>query len=227
MNSIIEPGLVLYLPLSGLEGSALISRDARGHLGAVTGAAWCLGGRSFDNTDDRITVNPVVPCIKTNTAGTILAWIYKQDTAVNEVLNIQDNDGAQYSALAFRINDDDKVRCLHYNNRNPMITWDVKTVATLVSNVWYMVGITQDGVSPQLYVNGEAAAQNFVISTDKTKWLAGITGLDVATIGAWIGSGVAATNFFNGKIGAVYYFSRALTPAEVKHIYLATKWRYR
>ncbi|MDO8687497.1 MAG: hypothetical protein Q7K41_02790, partial [Dehalococcoidales bacterium] len=54
MDFIFDPSLVLYLPLYEPDSSSLMSKDAYGHLAAVTGATWGTLGRTFDGSDDQI-----------------------------------------------------------------------------------------------------------------------------------------------------------------------------
>ena len=51
---ISDPSLVLYLPLYQLDGTAITSKDAYGHLCSVTGVTWRPDGRCFDGVDDEI-----------------------------------------------------------------------------------------------------------------------------------------------------------------------------
>src|SRR4030042_2091010 len=54
MDSILDPSLVLYLPLPKLDGASFISGDACGHPIVNSGAFWTPRGRSFDGIDDLI-----------------------------------------------------------------------------------------------------------------------------------------------------------------------------
>ena len=57
---LLDPSLVLYLPLYQLDGASFMSRDAYGHLGVNYGSTWTPQGRSFDGVDDYVIVPNVV-----------------------------------------------------------------------------------------------------------------------------------------------------------------------
>lgn len=76
----IYPARHLYLPLwhPELNGSSFISRDHYGHLVTVSGATWGATGRTFDATNDYITLTAIQPM---PAVGYIGIWAYKDDWA--------------------------------------------------------------------------------------------------------------------------------------------------
>jgi hypothetical protein len=84
----------------------------------------------------------------------------------------------------------------------------------------------QDGTSPVIYANGVAIAQSFTTSTDKTKWLNDCAGIDNARIGDRNYSSLGEDSHFNGDIGQVRYYNRALTAKEIENNYNNMKHRY-
>ena len=91
---------------------------------------------------------------------------------------------------------------------------------------WHHIMVTWNGIntigSTVIYVDSAVDA----LSAD-TKGGTGYTpydGVANVEIGRYFGSDVYC---FDGWIGEVCIYNRALSAQEIQHIYLATKWRYR
>ena len=207
---IFDPSLVLYLPLYQLDGSSFASRDAYGHLCTVTGAVWRPNGRYFDGTDDAIDIgNPTA--LRITGQITIEAWVKTPDNTRTwqGIVGKISGAGARSYAIAFLTNDAE-VRI------SPDGT---ATVASTHSNVisndtWYhLVGVA-DGANVTAYLNAGGATP------------AAVTSIFDSITDVRIGKTFAYYNAFQGDIGEVRIYNRALTPLEIQHNYLATKWRY-
>jgi len=224
VNFIFDPSLVLYLPLHELAGGSFMSKDACGHLCAVTGALWRPSGRAFDGIDDKINIDSVVTPLKTSGSGSLEAWIYSEEP----------NDT---SAAIIAFGDNDAFTIIYFAINNGML-WGACYIAgvgqwTFNSDAqvddyqkWIHIALVQGGTEPVFYFNGSLEASTFTISTDKTVWLDDIAAIDNGTIGLRYKDG-AASYPFEGAIGEVRIYNRALSPLEIQQNYLATKWRYR
>jgi len=210
---IYDPSLVLYLPLHQLDGSSFMSKDAYGHLCTVTGASWRPDGHYFDGTDDYIDCGNGASLNPTDEV-TVIAWLnpnFSSATFYGIVSKFQGTPAgwqlywntAQY--LYFYVNDDQAVNT-------------VKDV--LVNDTWQHVAVT-------LKSDSTSKSKIYVNAVDKTNTVSSRT-LQANDINVVIGvASSTKNNPFNGLIGEVAVYNRALTPLEVQHNYLATKWRYR
>jgi len=215
---VFDPSLALYLPLYKLDGASFISKDAYSHLCTVTGAIWRLNGHYFDGMDDEIVVgNPTA----LNNLGSlsILAWINPDTLGKGNYGRIADKraNGWHFALLtnnrlAFYV--DYTTTDLGVYSPNNSITlgsyqhvavaWDGSTTAT----------------NAILYVNGTALSRNSDTNGAGARQ-------DDSARSLRIGNNVDDSYVFDGVIGEVLIYNRALTPLEIQHNYLATKWRYR
>ena len=214
MDFVCDPNLVLYLPLSEVDGAAFASRDAYGHLCAVTGALWTPQGRSFDGVDDFITPPTSVPaCLKPTTALTFEAF-----------LKITSSAGFQYIG-AYRLGG---IR-FYLAGGNPGIELYTSTpgdhgcvwASSIADGSWHHFLAAYDtSLSTQnlnLYIDTVLrATSNWTepVNYGTGYWAIGRCGND-------------SSGYFSGLLGEVRLYSRALTPLEAMHNYLATKWRYK
>lgn len=213
MNFIADPTLALYLPLYELDGASFMSKDKHGHLCTVAGAIWRLQGRSFDGTDDFINLGNSLNLYQGQFTWEF--WVKQTSVAANykPFLGTATLDkhvrGYQDSAdlhLVFKIRQSDGtvigLSC-------------TDLLATL--NVFGHVVFTGDGSTLRGYLNSVAStvtsAHDGTINTATREDL---------KIGA-----ERNVYWFEGIIGSVRLYSRALTPQEIQYNYLATKWRYR
>jgi hypothetical protein len=206
-TSIVSSGLVFALDAansrsysgSGLTAYGLVG-GANGTLLNGTGFSSVAGGCwLFDGTDDGIntTIN-----IDNDPIG-INAWVYCTEvTSVNgRGIVLSDNGGWD---RGLEINDS---------------TWGVHTgnslykVGTALSNTWYNTFLSYSSNVWTLYVNG-----SFVFSSSSTT-----SPGSLATIGR---ADYFSTRIFQGLIPQVQIYNRALTVAEIKQNFNATRDRY-
>lgn len=206
MDFLFDPSLVFYLPLNELDGSAFKSKDAHGHLCTATGALWTPKGRDFDGDDDKITL----PSILTSGDWSWMGWINSdaQDDTLNGVFAMEGGQVFWYGGNAGVFAD--KFGALI--GSSPYVLADT----AVVTGSWQMVGcaIEENTGTYNFYQQGMPDGSS--IDADGAKYPSD------PQLGAR-----STIQFFNGKIGEVFIYSRALTPLEFHHNYLATKWRYR
>jgi len=214
---ILDPSLVLYLPLYELDGASFMSKDAYGHLCTVTGASWTPRGRSFDGVDDYITVPNHSALTFTSEDFTIIEWI-------KPALGT-----AEYQALFFK--GDYNVGGYYFNTHGSnggIFLYTCQSGANqvsyyntgddlLIADTWAMVGVTRSGATATWYKNGEAKS-----------WTSAASHIDPATSSedARIGVNNDIALDYDGLIGEVWVYNRALTALEVQHNYISTRWRY-
>jgi len=215
MDFILNPNLVLYLPLWKLDGSSFMSKDAYGHLCTVTGALWQPDGRYFDGTDDDISCGTNI-ALASAARGTVEFWI-KFSTAGTEewFLEIRETTFTDYLAMRREAGN-----TLHIKIEDGNVTvTTLATVETITDTGFHHIVATQDGTGAKIYLDGIVCS---VTGTNSTYWTAHLTTLSKVFVGKAANWGV-----LEGWIGEVRIYNRALTPTEIQNIYLATKWRYR
>jgi len=187
-----------------------MSKDAYGHLCTVTGALWRPDGRYFDGVDDSISV-AASPVLRFGTSVfSVTGWFNCPDsTNVNSIIGNRDADNGYYVYL------NGGAVCLY--NRNT-----VHSVASsaVYDGEWHYFGATFNGASSIMMVDGsEDTNINTILDGED---------LDDAGLNTYLGvRGSTAASYMTGSIGEVFIYSRVLTPLEIQHNYLATKWRYR
>jgi hypothetical protein len=173
------------------------------------------GTFEFDGTDDYIQLPTSIQIY--NTSYTIEAWI-NPDTATGEHGIIGDK---QYDWFGFRLNSSNKLFIQHAEtNTNINSLTGVSNVGTS----WAHVAVVFDiDAGMRLYLNGELDASN-----TNTFYF----GLDSTTRGPqYIGrndksSFGSNTPYFDGKIARLLGYTRALTAAEIKQNFNATRKRF-
>ena len=228
MNFICSPSLVLYLPLHELDGSSFMSRDAYGHLCTVTGALWRLDGHYFDGSDDRITIaNHSV--INPTAHFTIELWAYLDPLApVLDGTNCYLFDSGNYSTEGFMLMWDDRgiggvgINTVVFNMRGTSNYSSAKAPNNTCSVAkWYHLVGTYDKDA------GGTEEHQIYIDAVKQRTADFSETLTTTSLDAVLGMNHGGSSHFGGRVGEFRFYSRALTPLEIQHNYLATKWRYR
>ena len=207
-----DPSLGLYVPLYKLDGASFMSKDAYGHLCTVTGALWTPRARDFDGVDDKIVIPHHESLTFTTGDFTIEAW-GKVDV-LDVWQTIFSKGHYKIDGYAFYFTSSNAVQ-LEINQADS--SWNASSLAgSLTSGVWYHLLGTRKGTVGKVYINGGEAGSGTLADP--------LTNTRNPSIG------IRAIGFgylFNGLIGEVRVYNRALTPPEIQHNYLATKWRYR
>ena len=160
----------------------------------------------FDGVDDYVRI-PYSDTLDVTYEVTYLAWVYPRSTGTwqNVVGQIGCDNGIFFYDTKFLgslwfINDDDTVTRLYI--------WDNQGRPY---NQWYLVTLTYSYTDKvvRLYVNGELI--NEIAETREPQDLSG---------SFYIG-GYGNRAFFNGTIDEVRIYNRALTPEEIRQLYLA------
>jgi len=220
---IFDPSLVLYLPLYELDGASFMSKDSHGHLCTVTGALWRPNGRWFDGVDDKAEID--TPKFDTDQVGTLEAWVYPEAT------------GLTFASHAHP----------GYASTNNQITFEVATTGRISYDVWisavhvlevhtpedsYVLNgfnhlvFTSDGSLIRIYIDSQVQILTITTGINTGQWFGDVVVAYLFTLGG-LRTNLGLIQDFKGIIGELRYYNRALTPLEIQHNYLATKWRYR
>ena len=224
MNVILDPGLALYLPLHELGGSSFVSKDAYGHLSTVTGACWKSGGRYFDGTDDIIRV-PCRAVFNTGSAITVMVWVNGAASNNRQVISHYDwgladrawtvacHNNTSLSKVS--ISDDGSADAGHFKC--------YLTSIAVFNSSWHHFAFTFDSGVLKLFVDGVEDTVPGKINDGAITSIYS-SSADIV-LGAYLNNDTPEA-FYPGNTGEVVICSRALTPLEIQHNYLATKWRY-
>lgn len=216
MNIIIDPSLVLYLPLHELEGDSFMSRDGYGHLCTVTGALWRPDGRSFDGIDDFISL----PDFSTDFTdeATIIAWVKLDDASpANPKLGLWEIHAATPNQATLYPYTDGKAYLSTF--RTARVSGIVLSGAVNLEN-WHTVMITT-----------KPGTNNwkFYQDLELVKQVDGEVSVNITGGSIQIGRDTSqASNFFlDGNLGELVIYNRFFTLVDYTTYRRATEWRYR
>lgn len=211
-----HPSLALYLPLYELDGSSFTSRDAYGHLCAVTGATWELQGRLFDGTDDVIDCgNNSAGDILNFTSGdfSIMAWFKNPDISTYWGYMVTNGNYDNYGYV-FGANADGSLEFFTYTSDHIETN---TAIGIFQDDTWYCVGMSRRGSVAKLYINGKDSTATSGSHNDPT------TSTRKVVIG---GDGESPSRPFKGLIGEVWVFASWLDHLQHNELFNKTKWRY-
>jgi len=204
MDFIFDHSLLLYLPLYELDGVSLMSKDAYGHSCSVTGAIWTPRGRNFDGLDDYASINNWDNS-RLGDTFTIEMWVRSDDLSARQYAIGMSSWGANVFYL--RTETSQKLSFSVYGGS------EMQTSSTLDADQWYHIVVQVVGGKAQFYLNA--------IADGSPTTGHNASGSYTLCIGKGHGE-----NEWDGLIGEARIYNRALTPQEIQHNYLATKWRY-
>ena len=181
-------------------------------------AARLIGGDS----DDGIQIDSFMAARVTanDTKGTFTAWVNVADnTGTYAVIGGGDFSAVQYFYIAVVAGEIQVKAALV----GPDVAWDLITVgAAIKPHIWNHVALVHNGDRPNIYVNGVefTLAKGTLTETDLTEptfWFNDFALIDGGHIGAAdsIAGAGALTLEMKGAVGAVSYWTDALTSAQV------------
>jgi hypothetical protein len=206
-------GLVFYAPLwhPELNTSPFISKDLNAHSCTVTGATWGITGRTFDGTDDIINCGSDAVLDGLTSSLTICSWVYANSSGEGGFGRIIEKSGNLDSFMGGV-----GAESIYFNI---IIGTVPKTPsANLSYGAWHCVIFEYDHANSEVFVEVDGVKGTPVAATGNIDSHAAsdfIIGNDSGTARTW-----------DGVIGEVLSYNRALTPAERLNYYQSTKWRY-
>jgi len=214
-----ESALVGYWKFD--EGSGTIAYDlsGNGNNGTIYGATWTQGkvggALSFDGVDDYVDCGNSDNLRMGGSDFTVSLWFKLASIDLSQSLITK---GRAFESPPY----DNKGWAISFYNGNKHIYFDTYKAGlrqALISNKvfsldgqWYYLTIVKSGTSAQLYLNGQL---------DKTG--SAVDVVEDSVYNVFIGRNGIANDFINGLIDEVRIYNRALSDAEIKALYDATK----
>ena len=221
---VVTDGLIYYLDAANTRsysGSGLTANELIGGIGGtlVNGVGFTSsnnGSFVFDGTDDYISIGTQPLIDGYQLPVTLMGW-FKIDTyKLNTICGVYNGFANVYNLLRI---DNQNYRFFLSNASNGQFQYFDHTT-TLSLNTWYFYAVIVSGslASPSLIMYLNDQAQSFSPSSLKTS-----VGLN---IDYRIGASYTPNEYFDGNIADYKFYNRALSAAEVKQNYNATKRRF-
>ena len=172
------------------------------------------GSMIFDGVNDVVDTQNIQ--FERDDDFTLSAWIKSTNVNNNQVIN---NEDTTYKGYQLSISG-----TVFFGLRNTTTNRiQVETNNTLLANNWYHLAATYNGNSSasgvELYINAINQSKNILADN--------LTATTISNQTTWIGRRRPITNGpFNGSIGSVQLYNRALTQLEVQRNFNATRGRY-
>jgi hypothetical protein len=147
-----------------------------------------------------------------HSTGTWVVWIYKKDSVTDYLFDFR-NNGGSWVLLNYSGSNINAHNALEYNFTNTSA--GEYSAADFPLSKWIQVVIISDTSESKIYLNGTERAAYRTTSLDE----------DLG-INARIGCRYTTATFFNGNMGPIYFYDRALSAGEVTQNYLAHAGRY-
>jgi len=198
------------------EKSGIIANDSSRYrnTGTLIGATlpvWAEKGIKFDGVNDYVNVGNAAS-LNITSAITIEAWVKRSATGVQHSI-VEKYDLGSINGYLLRIQSNDKILVGILDASGLTYT---SSVATISTGIWYhLVYVFSPGTN-KIYINGNldnSGVQNKVPTAGTTTLKIGASGGNPITP-------------FNGSIDEVRIYNRALSAAEIKQNYEATKHKY-
>ncbi len=174
---------------------------------------------AFDGTDDELQIDAhtVGAQVLADSTGTYSIWIMPDDiTQTSGLISHGANAGAAVENLLIQ-QAAGKIRV--FGRTQAATGFDIITTNNvLTKRVWTHIAVVKTEVRPDIYINGVIVAMTDTVADDLTDWFAEFANLDEGRIGCKTINNVES-EFFDGCISDVKYWSRELRPAEVLEDY--------
>ena len=192
---------------------------------------------NFDGTDSYINVTPLTASINTTTIGTISLWAKAESNSSYDCL-FSGTRALYRTNFALRLRDSGLPAKLMFtfrkNGEDPSHVAFQTTNTEISADTWYNITVTQDGTAAVCYINGSTVSLENLTSgnptTVATLWYDYITPTEL-----YIGKnrvanqnnpGAVDVGHWDGQIGPINIYNRALSAGDVLQNYQAQKDRF-
>ena len=248
-NNIVTDGLVFYIdpsyksswsgpqssdtntlvPNSTLTGS--INNDTSGSYGQYNSF-------NFDGTDSYINVTSLTASIQQNTVGTISLWARAESNSSYSCLFSGTRTTQFRTSFALRMRDSGLPAKLHMtfrkNGEDPSHVAFQTTNTEINADTWYNIAVTQDASAAVCYINGSTVSLENLTSgnptTVATLWYQYIAPQELYIgrnrVGNQNNPGAFEGQYWDGQMGPILFYNRALSAGDVLQNYQAQKERF-
>jgi len=171
---------------------------------------------TFDGTDDYLNIAP--QSIPANSSLSLSVWINTSSVSASSIIEAENFVGGR--TLNVHIPWSDNTVYFDCGGANSSTSYDRITYATTVEQRtgWHNWVFTKDISANEMRIYADG---NLVVFAGNKNIIPGPT--QFATIGSYVNG---ASNFYNGEISQVKIYDRALTAAEIKQNFNATRGRF-
>lgn len=173
----------------------------------------------YDGMDAYVDCSSAAGSISADNEGTVSIWVKPNDIVSNQSVVCFTNPALTRRYIGMGLNSTHNfyvdMRTSSFSTSGFFVYANVNPFSV---GVWTHLALVQDGVSPQLYVDGVAVAQTFLVPNNDQKWLNDMVGFNTINIGRFLTSDLNQ-NYFDGLIDEVSYFSSALSSSDMLSIY--------
>ena len=193
---------------------------------------------TFDGTDSYINVTPLTASIQQNTVGTISLWARAESNSSFNTLFNGTRTSQFRTSFALRLKDSGLPAKLHMlfrkNGEDPSHVAFQTTNTEISADTWYNIAVTQDGTAAVCYINGSAVSLENLTSgnptTVATLWYQYIIPQELYIgknrVGNQNNPGAIDVGHWDGQMGPILFYNRALSASEVLQNYNRLKGRF-
>lgn len=176
---------------------------------------------SYNGSDEYTDIDSLISVISADTTGAI-GFYTTPDAATPTSTEVMFSlaDTSAVGELAFLHSAADGNLYVILRNLGTQSWYYRTTTPPFSAGVKAHVGLTQDGTTPKIYINGSSVALTAITTTNPTHWIANASGIDNGRIACRLfnNSGAEAV-FFSGDIDEVMYSSTGLSAAQMTSLY--------
>jgi hypothetical protein len=237
-SSVVRNGLVLHLdaanpksyPGSGTTWNDLSGFGNNGTL--VNGVGYSTdnkGAMVFDKTTDYTTLGNT-PSFRTNTSGTISGFVKMYSFGITSN-NIVSKGGSSASGGSFvqlweyRVQTNGSLHFRMYGTGDNNILVQGISTNTIPLNEWVLLTVTQNN-GLKMYFNSQEVS-TIITGSAQNSWFNSVHTNHPYSVGGFKPyTDTGFTTLFGGNISSVKIYNRALTAAEIRQNFEATRGRY-
>jgi hypothetical protein len=172
---------------------------------------------TYNGSDEYTDIDSLISVISADTTGTFGFYVTPDattPTSTEAILSLGDTSAVGELTFLHSAADGNLYVILRHLGTQ---RWYYRTTTPPFSaGVKAHVGLTQDGTTPKIYINGSSVALTAITTTNPTHWIVNAPGIDNGRIACRLfnNSGAEAI-FFAGDIDEIMYSSTGLSAAQM------------
>lgn len=192
---------------------------------------------NFDGTDDYINITTLTDSIQQNTVGTISLWARAESNSSYGCLFSGTRTSQFRTSFALRLRDSGLPAKLMFtfrkNGEDPSHVAFQTTNTEISADTWYNITVTQDASAAVCYINGSTVSLENLTgnpTTVATLWYQYIAPQELYIgrnrVGNQNNPGAFEGGYWDGQMGPILIYNRALSGPEVLQNYNRLKGRF-